>query len=521
MGMLGSYDLNRRTLLRAAGLLAAPALTQLAPAASAAAAPATASPAPATGYDPELGDGVELLIDDHRIESAENVARVIHPGTKVVHPDTGSRMLMRYGEKPWEPTRVQLYGSVIYDSDERIFKMWYRTLLPSGGPRLCYATSEDGLRWEKPVLGLYEFEGSRENNISTHIDMAAVLKDDRDPDPSRRYKLFGCPRMWEGYWVYFSADGLRWSGGRQVLPNGDTCSAAYDPRTGRFLATTKQAPYSERRAYLSTSTDFEEWSAPQLILEGDERGDHLAKASPLVTDIDRANEQIYACPVIPYEGAYLGLPWSFEYTGGNGPGGNDDGHVRPQLAFSRDLTTWVRPGRTHLIDSGPAGSFDAGIIQGTTNDIVVTDDEIRLYYGGFNTSHGGPLDRKRVGIGLVTWRLDGFASMTNGGDEPGVLTTRPVLVGGDHLHVNADLTSQPARPAQLRVELLDEGGTPLPGFTADDAVPIRGDRVDVVAQWHGGAGPRELRGRAVRLRFHLSGGDLYSYHFSDTRGPRR
>jgi hypothetical protein len=29
----------------------------------------------------------------------------------------------------------------------------------------CYAESRDGITWTKPKLGLFEFEGSMENNI--------------------------------------------------------------------------------------------------------------------------------------------------------------------------------------------------------------------------------------------------------------------------------------------------------------------------------------------------------------------
>ena len=53
--------------------------------------------------------------------------------------------------------------------------MWYRLypVTPTGrytderrGPRLtCYAESKDGIHWEKPDLGIVEWQGSRRNNI--------------------------------------------------------------------------------------------------------------------------------------------------------------------------------------------------------------------------------------------------------------------------------------------------------------------------------------------------------------------
>ena len=64
------------------------------------------------------------------------------------------------------------YGSVIRIGDT--FHMWYTG---NYGPLmnhigfelvnccLCYATSKDGMHWEKPVLGLVDYKGSKQNNI--------------------------------------------------------------------------------------------------------------------------------------------------------------------------------------------------------------------------------------------------------------------------------------------------------------------------------------------------------------------
>ena len=59
------------------------------------------------------------------------------------------------------------YVSILYDEEEKLYKMWYTLMRWKGetsdGPRgVAYATSEDGLRWKKPILGLIEDNGSRE-----------------------------------------------------------------------------------------------------------------------------------------------------------------------------------------------------------------------------------------------------------------------------------------------------------------------------------------------------------------------
>ncbi|MBT7861391.1 MAG: hypothetical protein HN712_13800 [Gemmatimonadetes bacterium] len=67
-------------------------------------------------------------------------------------------------------------------SQKQLFKMWYTTYWYKvrregddivvderfdeyAAQRLCLATSNDGVHWEKPELGLVEFEGSKRNNI--------------------------------------------------------------------------------------------------------------------------------------------------------------------------------------------------------------------------------------------------------------------------------------------------------------------------------------------------------------------
>ena len=115
---------------------------------------------------------------------------------------------------------AQFYGTVLHDAGR--FRMWYyachRGMNPDWPARkkqqvakkpgwligvkdgfeimqgpLCYAESEDGIVWTKPALGQVLFKGSRENNAldlpHTIVSGAAVIKDDDDPDPTRRYKM--------------------------------------------------------------------------------------------------------------------------------------------------------------------------------------------------------------------------------------------------------------------------------------------------------------------------------------------
>ena len=56
---------------------------------------------------------------------------------------------------------------------------------------ICYAESKDGKTWTKPMVGLFEDMGSKENNIVVHCaEFAKVFIDPLETDPAKRLKLF-------------------------------------------------------------------------------------------------------------------------------------------------------------------------------------------------------------------------------------------------------------------------------------------------------------------------------------------
>ena len=74
----------------------------------------------------------------------------------------------------------------------------------------------DGLKWDKPNLGLVEYRGSKSNNIIPRESFKDYMfLDDHEKDPARRYKgLAGTgttttPGM--TFDLYFSPDGFKWT----------------------------------------------------------------------------------------------------------------------------------------------------------------------------------------------------------------------------------------------------------------------------------------------------------------------
>jgi hypothetical protein len=154
---------------------------------------------------------------------------------------------------------------------------------------------------------------------------------------------------------------------------------------------------------------------------------------------------------------------------------------------------------------GPAGSFDAGSVLTATQPLVV-GDEIWLYYTGLDGLH---LAYPRKGYGaLAKWRLDGLASLSNGGFDPAVITTKQMRVTGPTLLINADVKGS------LNVEILDTKGNIINGFDRQANTTLSGNKLDHIGAWTGQTGLESLMGKNVKLRFYLTGGDIYGFRFA-------
>jgi hypothetical protein len=270
-----------------------------------------------------------------------------------------------------------------------------------------------------------------------------------------------------------------------------------------------------RAAGLMTSNDFVHWSPNHLILQPDELDDCLARqrimnASPILrySQPQGHRAEFYEMGLLPYGDVLLGFLWVFDPTGGSPKKDVQDGPVHLQLVGTRDLVRWNRLGeRMPLLSPGDVGQWDGGVIYPCNRPLMV-GNEIWLYYGGCNQGHG--TDRETTGaIGLATWRRDGFVSI-NANRHPGTLTTKPFSFSGMELSLNYQALSG----GSVRVEILDERGQPLPGFSLDDCHPLNGDDVGQVVSWNAGATPEALADRPIRLRFVLTAARLYSFQCS-------
>ena len=131
---------------------------------------------PARAVEPiQIGSRLEPFVDDFLIETTSGVALTLQKPTP--------REVVFVHEKPWEGN-ITAHHTVFRDGDR--YRMYY------GGrhydaqnpkvrhPVICYAESKDGVHWTRPNLELFDYEGSKQNNIVWMGDVWAK-SETRDP----------------------------------------------------------------------------------------------------------------------------------------------------------------------------------------------------------------------------------------------------------------------------------------------------------------------------------------------------
>ena len=105
-------------------------------------------------------------------------------------------------------------------------------------------------------------------------------------------------------------------------------------------------------------------------------------------------------------------------------------------------------------------------------------------------------------------RLDGFVSVS-APYEGGSMTTKPFVFAGEKLLLNFATSAA----GSIRVEIQDAEGTPIPGYSADEAQELIGNYIEHPASWKGGTDVSALAGRPIRLHLIMKDADLYSLKF--------
>jgi len=456
--------------------------------------------------------GRQLFVDDFLIAETTLTRRwhtaSYHPASPVLRPETAWEMRDDSAERtqvPANPAAMAFSDGVFFDPRERLFKMWY---MAGYGAATCLATSEDGIRWNRPAFDVVPGTNIVHGDFR---DSSTVWMDHDSAEPHQRYKM--------SYWydsavsLLTSPDGVHWNKRGRTPRTADRTTFFKNPFRRRWV-------YSLRANVNTVSGRYRRyWESADFLAAANGWGDREPVAWVKADSADFARRGLAALPELynldcaAYESVMLGL-----FSVWRGESSVREKINEVTLGFSRDGFHWHRPNRdTFLGVSEEAGSWNWGNVQSAGGCCLVVGDSLHFYVSGRQGRPG--TDAPGVcSTGLATLRRDGFASMDwlpgqqavrrVSGDSAGTLTTRPLTFTGGHLFVNADTTG-----GELRVEVLDRAGTVIAPFTHAACVPVAVDGTRSPVRWARGA-LSVLAGTPVRFRFTMTRGRLYSFWVS-------
>ena len=463
----------------------------------------------------KLDSRLELFVDDYLVDSMEGLVLKLHS------PRSAGKVLEL--NKPWEGVTSGSTAVVFQDGDH--YRMYYRgsshagyalesllepgeVIIPEHTHVTCYAQSEDGVHWTRPNLGLFEFEGSKENNIVWMGRGSGAFLIFKDTNPAatdqERYKAVA-PGQWKNdrnaLFAFTSPDGFHWKQMREqpILTDGAFDSpnlAFWDTVNNHYVAVYRDFINRVRTIKIATSTDFRKWTRGQWGEFGEAPLEHL---------YTNATRPYFRAPHI-----YFAFPRRFHPWKTLGPfnqahaGGCSDVifmSSRDTLHWNRRLEAFIRPGRDVRNWSHRSNTPAWGLL-------ATAPDEISLFIQRHYTFPSNYMERMVI-------RTDGFMSV-HAGYPGGEMITKPLTFKGANLVLNFATSAA----GSIHLEIQDAEGKPLPGFALEESPIIWGDEIEHTVFWrrsHPRATSdiplRDLAGKPVRLRFILKDADLYSLRF--------
>ncbi|MGD2175541.1 MAG: hypothetical protein PVJ27_09065 [Candidatus Brocadiaceae bacterium] len=437
-----------------------------------------------------------LFLDYREIETISGFARKLEQPVK----HEGNPLFI--ADQPWENGNMQLYGSVL-KAEGRPFQMWYTVIHRPWTMYLCYAESDDGIQWRKPLFDIFEHEGQQTNIVFAEDPHGtAVIYDEAEPREDRRYKLVSGTAPSGCISAHYSPDGIHWSPVRQkghpvITTNPDSPMAFLRQPTGRYAVHHRLHGHG-RRVFRSESWDFRFFSGePRMIVEPD------AGDPPQI--------QFYGMGAAPYGSYEIGTLWIFSTDPDEMGFGKSRGYQEAELTYARHGHAWHRAAQgTPFIPHGGADSWERGNLQCASQPVFL-DDEIRYYYMGTTMTHQRhwELEPQTAGVGMASMQPDRFVALCAGG-EPAELLTVSFRLPSTELLINAATESN----GWVRVEVLDAEGAPVKGLGRTDCVPVKGDSTSHQPRWS-----REqlnhLVGKSIRLRLRARNARLYSIYATE------
>ena len=435
-----------------------------------------------------LSEAVLFGFDDRAFPFTNHVEPRLVPGQR-------PSIVLRHGPDGAVDQVVRFLGTVLRDGDR--LKMWYDAVDPHGVHRLGYATSADGVSWERPELELVEVGGSSANNVvelpSVELrgSAPAVLLDPDDPEPARRYKMVidARPAGADGHrvTVAFSPDGLRWRVGAVATTPAPLLEVGGIARYRGLYYVNGQAKANGvpnwtthrrarvRRLVTFASTDFEHWSPWSAL--GLDRAPDLT--GPSTDDaVNQAEEVHLGASAWPRGNVLVGI-----YGQWHGHPSGDRRLVTMDLglALSHDAVHWQEPiPGFRIVPAREQPEAPAGVLptlmhgQGMEN----VADRTLYWYSLWRGNESG-------GVRMVSWERDRFGALQPFDPKQARAFSCQVEARGGAVPIRLNVSGL-GEHTRLRIGLVDPGFRPIPGYGGDAAAVVGESGFDVPLGWGDG-----------------------------------
>ena len=435
-----------------------------------------------------LMPGPYLFLDEFLIASSYNIQRVV----QVPKRDANIPNPIVTGK---EDGCFQPYMTIVRDVDTKRFRIWYGHRSEDGSQstlHIGYMESEDGIHWERPVRVLPD-PGPIQFGVGV-VDLGPTCA-----DPSKRFTY----AWWHGGGLRLatSFDGFAFtpvSNDPVILHNHDITGLFFDALRDRYVATVSvyrgsDAWTGKRRITMhSFSTDLLHWTQPHYVLVPD-------------YTIDEGELQFYAMDgYLQRGGLTIGMVKVLrdDLKADDPPDPSEAyGVGYTTLAWSYDGETWIRDTEPFFSPNPEKGTWDHAHVW--VDEQLPVGQEVYLYYGGYARGHKVNRFEERQ-IGLVKMKQDRYVARI-ASEQMGEMVTRLIKINAKSLFVNAD-----AEGGSLRIEIRDEIGAPITGFTFADCSVVTSDAVSQQITWKQ---PLEtLNGRTVSIAFQLKDASLFAFY---------
>lgn len=471
------------------------------------------------------------LVQAGRVEFIDYETRQLLPSPKLNNVPYGIEInsqeakktaIWLKAEKPWDTMCLGPYHTVIHE--DGIYRLWYQVFSADYhddlDSRLCYAESTDGFNWKKPTLNLIEYEGDKRTNIVFDRKSnggfggdhgAGVFLDPIAP-PSERYKVLynsvgeNRRRVVRGA---VSKDGLLWKPiPEPVLDNysSDTEIVVYYDRkieayVGYFRSWTKSGfdnSYFRRSIARATTKDFRKWPIPETVLS---LGVNCHPSHDLYTNA----HMLYP----DRDDLHLFFPAQYD---------REKDTMEIYLATSRDGVRLEYFGNNPVVPLGAKGSGQEGRIYAGCGLVQLGKDNLALPCCGYSITHNDsymdlphrssiPAIKGYHGVFFwATWKKDRLVAIE--ATQEGYFSFSGLTHRITNLYLN--FVTKPA--GEIRVQISNEKGKPVPGYSFSDCTPICGDELRYSVSWRGKTEILASEEEPVVVQFKMNQAQLFAVY---------